>query len=119
MTDNTDKTRDAPISIRLPADQREEFRRNVEASGLPTNAYVVRAILNLTIPRGTRHPPVEKQMLAQLRTSGAGPLELGAVGQQFGLLSMAQREFDKLAKDFPRSPDAAKLLEHVTSLRGR
>jgi hypothetical protein len=71
MTDKTDKTRDAPISIRLPADQREEFRRNVEASGLPTNAYVVRAILNLPIPRGTRHPPVEKQMLAQLLARSA------------------------------------------------
>jgi hypothetical protein len=71
MTDKTDKTRDAPISIRLPADRREEFRRNVEASGLPTNAYVVRAILNLPIPRGTRHLPVEKQMLAQLLARSA------------------------------------------------
>ncbi len=71
MTDKTGKTRDAPISIRLPADGREEFRRNVEASGLPTNAYVVRALLNLPIPRGTRHPPVEKQMLAQLLARSA------------------------------------------------
>jgi hypothetical protein len=61
----------------------------------------------------------EEQTLAQLRASGAGPLALGAVAQQFGLLSMAQREFEKLAKDSPRSQDAEKLLEHVTSLRGR
>jgi len=61
----------------------------------------------------------EEQTLAQLRASGAGPLALGAVAQEFGLLSMAQREFEKLAKDAPQSPDAAKLLEHVTSLRAR
>jgi hypothetical protein len=61
----------------------------------------------------------EEQTLAQLRASGAGPLALGAVAQQFGLLSMAESEFEKLAKDQPRSQDAAKLLEHVTSLRGR
>jgi hypothetical protein len=61
----------------------------------------------------------EEQTLAQLRASGAGPLALGAVAQQFGLLSMAQREFEKLAKDLPRSQDAEKLLEHVTLLRGR
>ena len=61
----------------------------------------------------------EEQTLAQLRASGAGPLALGAVAQQFGLLSMAQREFEKLAKDLPRSQDAEKLLEHVTSLRER
>jgi hypothetical protein len=61
----------------------------------------------------------EEQTLAQLRASGAGPLALGAVAQQFGLLSMAQREFEKLAQDLPRSQDAEKLLEHITSLRGR
>jgi hypothetical protein len=61
----------------------------------------------------------EEQTLAQLRASGAGPLALGAVEQQFGLLSQAQREFEKLAKDSPRSQDAEKLLEHVTALRGR
>jgi hypothetical protein len=61
----------------------------------------------------------EEQSLTQLRASGAGPLALGAIAQQFGLLSMAQREFEQLAKDSPQSPDAAKLLGHVTSLRTR
>jgi hypothetical protein len=66
MTDKTDKKRDAPISIRLPANRRDEILRNVEASGLPMNAYIVRALLNLPIPRGTRRPPIEKRMLALL-----------------------------------------------------
>jgi hypothetical protein len=55
----------------------------------------------------------EEQTLADLRASGAGPLALGAVEQQFGLLSPAQHEFEKLAPH-----DAAKLLDHIHSLRG-
>lgn len=35
-------------------------------SGLSVNAYITKALFDLPIPRGTRHPPVEKQMLAQL-----------------------------------------------------
>ena len=67
MMEKTDKTKRAsPISIRIPTDELAEFRRRVEASGLPVNAYVIRAILNAPIPRGTRRPVVEKQMLAQL-----------------------------------------------------
>ncbi len=59
----------------------------------------------------------EGQTLAQLRASGAGPLARGAVEQQFGMLTAAQREFEMLAKEMPRSQDATKLLEHVRSLR--
>lgn len=66
MTEKTDKTRDAPLSIRIPPERQAEFRDSVAASGLPTNAYVVRAIFNAPIPRGARKPPVEKQMLAHL-----------------------------------------------------
>ena len=66
MTEKTDKKRASPLSIRIPADQQAEFRRRVETSGLPVNAYVIRAILNAPIPRGTRHPAAEKQMLAHL-----------------------------------------------------
>ena len=66
MTEKTDKTRDSPISIRIPTDELAEFRRRVEASGLPVNAYITRAIFNAAIPRATRHPPAEKQMLAHL-----------------------------------------------------
>lgn len=66
MTKRTDKTRDAPLSIRIPPDRQAEFRDNVAASGLPTNAYVVRAIFNAPIPRATRHPAAEKEMLAHL-----------------------------------------------------
>jgi hypothetical protein len=66
MTEKTDKKRDAPISYRPPADLADEFRRRVETSGLPVNAYITRAIFNAAIPRATRRPPVEKQMLAHL-----------------------------------------------------
>ena len=67
MTEKTDKIKRAsPISIRIPTDELAEFRRRVEASGLPVNAYVTRAIFNAAIPRGTRRPAVEKQILAQL-----------------------------------------------------
>jgi hypothetical protein len=59
----------------------------------------------------------EEQTLAELRASGAGPLGLGAVEQQFGMLTAAQGEFEKLAKESPKSQDAAKLLDHVRSLR--
>lgn len=66
MTEKTDKKRDAPISYRPPADLADEFRRRVESSGLPVNAYITRAIFNAPIPRATRHPAAEKQMLALL-----------------------------------------------------
>jgi len=59
----------------------------------------------------------EEQTLAELRASGAGPLALGAVEQQFGMLTAAQSEFEKLAKGTPRSQEAAKLLDHIRSLR--
>ena len=66
MTEKNDQKRDAPISYRPPAELRDEFRRRVEASGLPVNAYITKALFNLAPPRGTRRPPVEKEMLALL-----------------------------------------------------
>ena len=71
MTDKTDKKRDAPVSYRPPAELRDEFRRRVEASGLPVNAYITKALFDLATPRGTRRPPVEKLMLAQLLARSA------------------------------------------------
>ena len=71
MTEKPDRKRDAPISYRPPADLAAEFRRRVEASGLPVSAYITRAVFGAAIPRGTRRPPVEKQMLAQLLTRSA------------------------------------------------
>ena len=71
MTEKTDKKRDAPVSYRPPAELRDEFRRRVEASGLPVNAYITKALFDLAIPRGTRRPPVEKQMLALLLARSA------------------------------------------------
>ncbi len=71
MTDKTGKKRDAPVSYRPPAELRDEFRRRVEASGLPVNAYITKALFDLAIPRRGRRPPVEKQMLAQLLARSA------------------------------------------------
>ncbi len=72
MTKKKTDKRDSPISYRPPADLADEFRRRVEQSGLPANAYITRAVFNVPIPRGTRKPPAEKQMLAQiLARSGA------------------------------------------------
>ena len=71
MTDKTDKKRDAPVSYRPPAELRDEFRRRVEASGLPVNAYITKALFDLATPRGTRRPPLEKEMLALLLARSA------------------------------------------------
>ncbi len=71
MTDKTDQKRDAPVSYRPPAELRDEFRRRIEASGLPVNAYITKALFDLPALRGTRHPPVEKQMLGQLLARSA------------------------------------------------
>ncbi len=71
MTDKTDEKRDAPVSYRPPAKLRDEFYRRVEASGLPVNAYISKALFGLATPRGTRRPPVEKQLLAQLLARSA------------------------------------------------
>jgi len=71
MTEKTDKKRDAPVSYRPPADLRDEFQRRVETSGLSANAYITRAVFGAAIPRGTRRPAVEKQMLAQLLVRSA------------------------------------------------
>jgi hypothetical protein len=61
----------------------------------------------------------EEQTLADLWASGAGPLAMGAVEQQFGMLTAAQREFETLAKETPRSQEATKLLEHIRLLRAQ
>ena len=71
MTEKTDKKRDAPVSYRPPAELRDEFRRRVEASGLPVNAYITKALFALATPRRARRAPVEKQMLAQLLARSA------------------------------------------------
>ncbi len=71
MTEKTDKKRDAPISYRPPAKLRDEFYRRIEASGLPVNAYITKALFNLPTPRGTRRPPLEKEMLALLLARSA------------------------------------------------
>lgn len=71
MTEKTDHKRDAPISYRPPAKLRDEFYRRIEASGLPVNAYITKALFDLPTPRGTRRPPIEKEMLALLLARSA------------------------------------------------
>ena len=71
MTEKTDQKRDAPVSYRPPAKLRDELYRRIEASGLPVNAYITKALFDLPTPRGTRRPPVEKEMLALLLARSA------------------------------------------------
>jgi hypothetical protein len=61
----------------------------------------------------------DEAKLAEVRASKVGPMALGAVAQQFGLLSLAEQQFTALAKEKPKSQDAAKLLDHVIEMRGR
>lgn len=61
----------------------------------------------------------DEAKLAEVRASKVGPMALGAVAQQFGLLSLAQQQFEALAKEKPKSRDAVKLLDHVIEMRGR
>jgi hypothetical protein len=69
MTD--ENKREPPISYRPPAALREEFLRRVEGSGLPVNAYITHAVFAVPAPRGSRRPPAEKQMLAQIMAETA------------------------------------------------
>jgi anti-sigma factor RsiW len=61
----------------------------------------------------------DQAKLQEVRASKVGPLALGAVAQQLGLLSLAEREFEALTKEKPKSQDAVKLLDHVIEMRGR
>ncbi len=61
----------------------------------------------------------DQAKLAEVRASKVGPMALGAVAQQLGLLSLAEQQFETLAKEKPKSQDAAKLLDRVIEMRGR
>src|SRR5579864_2069839 len=52
----------------------------------------------------------DEQTLAQLRAASTKPLLMGAVDQQFGMLTAARQEFEKLS-----SSESAKLLDHLNS----
>ncbi len=58
--------------------------------------------------------------MAQLRASrGKEHFVLGAVAQQFGMLSVARQEFEALVRERPQSVEAARMLANVNSLIGR
>ena len=57
--------------------------------------------------------------ILQLRSSKATHLTLGAVAQQYGMLSLAEQEFGAMLKEQPGSTEAARLLRNVETLRGR
>ncbi len=63
--------RDAPFSYRPPAGKGAELRADLKARGLSFNALVTSLIYGAPLPRGSRHPPVEKQMLALLLADAA------------------------------------------------
>jgi hypothetical protein len=57
--------------------------------------------------------------LAQLRsTRGTEHFVLGTVAQQYGMLTVARREFETLIKQRPQSEEAARLLTNVNALIG-
>jgi hypothetical protein len=57
--------------------------------------------------------------ILQLRSRNSTHLMLGAVAQQYGMLSVAEQEFAAMLKEQPASTEAARLLHNVTVLRGR
>ena len=77
MTEKTDKKRDAPISYRPPADLADEFRRRVEASGLPVNAYITRA--DLQRRHSARHPPSRRRKSKCSRICSPAPPRSGTL----------------------------------------
>jgi hypothetical protein len=48
---------------------------------------------------------------------GQSPLALGLAAEQFGMLTVAEREYQELARQFPRAEAPARLLANVLSLR--
>jgi hypothetical protein len=58
--------------------------------------------------------------MARLRASrGNDHFVLGAVAQQFGMLTVAQHEFELFVRQRPQSAEAARMLSNVNSLIGR
>lgn len=60
----------------------------------------------------------EWEQLARVRASHPGPLAMGAVAESLGLLSLAQEEFQELAKQGSQSQNGEMLLDRINSLRG-
>ena len=63
--------REAPFSYRPPAGKGDELRADLKARGLSFNALVTSLIFGQSLPRATRTPPVEKEMLASLLARSA------------------------------------------------
>ncbi len=63
--------RDSPFSYRPPAGKGAELRADLKARGVSFNAFVTSLIYGGPLPRSTRHPPLEKQVLAQLLARSA------------------------------------------------
>ena len=94
------RKKEPPISYRPPKALRHEFFARVERSGLCTNAFITKAVFGLTMPRQTRRPPVEKQLLARI---------LGVLQN----LSDALKQFSAAAE---RDPEIKALLRDIKSL---
>lgn len=58
--------RERPFSFRAPAGEGAKLRAELKARGISFNALVTSLIYGKPLPRGTRTPALEKQMLAQL-----------------------------------------------------
>jgi hypothetical protein len=60
------KPRPAPLSIRLPPDERAELEARAERAGLSIGGYFRSAVLDAPWPRVTRRPTVDHQLLARV-----------------------------------------------------
>jgi hypothetical protein len=90
-----------------PLTRGEEYRWQIESNGQTRSASF--RVLDQQ----------SEEKLGEVRASGAGPLAMGAVAENMGLLTLAQQEFQTAKSEQPKSKEATKLLEHVNGLRGR
>lgn len=112
MAGTTDRKRDALISYRPPAALREEFHRRVETSGLSVGAFITRAVFGQTLPRQSRRPPVEKEMLARLLGNVA------AIRDRLEEIARAAKADDAAAVEAARH-DIAAIRAAIMELAGR
>ena len=72
MENGKDKrSRKPPISYRPPAELEAEFWLRVKRSGLSRNAFITQALFGGEMPRASRRPVIEKQLIVHLLSQTA------------------------------------------------
>lgn len=108
MSDERNRKREAPLSIRLRKGQRQEIRRRADLAGLSVTAYVLKCIFDLEPPRQSRRPSIEKELVAEVISELAktrAALEESA--QSSGDESEADETFETACKDLTEIRAAA------------